>query len=265
MRRILLIIFLALAACQQAPSPQDLPTVAVLPTLTATDTEVPATDTPTASDTPLPPTMTPTPRASLVPPTATPSVTRTPSESQTPSLTPFPTQDEATAAMIATRIAAVELTPRLITLTPVPPGGNAPLQPGPQVMADIIISERQFQIALDDAVAGHPDIQQADVEFSPSGIEIELTAQAGEAFITGRVEILIQMGGDFATISIADISINAAEPPEAFVQLVSVDFFNLLVGVLDTLLVERVGDVHNLENLILTDEGMEIFLLVPES
>lgn len=264
MRRILLILILVMAACQQAPSPQDLPTVAVLPSATATHTEVPATDTPTASDTPVPPSTTPTPRSSLVPATATASATRTPNESETPSLTPFPTQDSATAAALSTRIAAVELTPRIITLTPVPPGGNAPVQSGPQVMADVIISERQFQIALDDAVGTHPDIQQADVAFSSSGLNIELTAQAGEAFITGRVQILIQVSGNFATISIADISVNAAEPPDAFVEVVTVDFFNMLVGVLESLLVERVGDIHNLENLILSDEGMEIFLLVPE-
>ncbi len=186
MRRILLMMLLILAACQQAPA-QELPTVAVL----ASPTSVPPTEPP--SETPIP---------TAVPPSATPttsptstqtaSPTTSPTETATPlppTQTPSPTQDSATAFVISTRAAAIELTPRIATLTPVPPGANAPIQNEPQVMADIIITERQFQTAVDDAVQANPAIQSAAIDFTPSGMNVELTALAGQAYVTGEVQI----------------------------------------------------------------------------
>ena len=82
LRKLLILVLLFTAACG-TPTPQGLlPTVAVLPSLTATLTDVP---TATPSATPLP-SATPSPST-----TPSPSVTPSPSQSPTPSLTPTDT------------------------------------------------------------------------------------------------------------------------------------------------------------------------------
>jgi hypothetical protein len=96
------------------------------------------------------------------------------------------------------------------------------------------------------------------------GINVELTALGGQAFITGNVFVAIEVTGSFATISIGDITVNAPEPPEAYIETVTGDFFTLMVSVLDTILTQRLGEESNLENIVLTDDAMEISLLVPE-
>ena len=254
---IFLFLAILLAACQQAPVEQ-LPTLAVLdtvsptaaenaaPSATAMPTEVKPSATMEASATPLVPTLTATSVETALVPTA------------------LPTLPQATAARLSTRVAAGDFTPHITTLTPIPPGANAPIRTTPQVMADLIISEAQFQHAVDEAVAGIDLIERADIDFVPTGINVELTALGGQAFMSGRVLVLIQLTGDFATISLGDITVNAAEPPQAFLEVVNGDFFNMMISVLDTILNERVGEGHNLENLILTDDALEVFLLVPE-
>jgi hypothetical protein len=67
-----------------------------------------------------------------------------------------------------------------------------------------------------------------------------------------------------AQITIGDITVNAPEPPEAYLETVNGDFFTLMVNVLATILKQRLGAEHNLENIVLTDAAMEITLLVPQ-
>ena len=92
-----------------------------------------------------------------------------------------------------------------------------------------------------------------------------MTALGWHAFVTGNVRILIQVTDSFATIIVDDVTVNAAEPTEAFLQTVNGDFFPMMIQVLDTLLAERVGEGHDLENIVLNDEAMQVFLLVPQS
>ena len=134
-----------------------------------------------------------------------------------------------------------------------------------QVIADVVITEAQFQEELDRQIADKSSIQSARVDFVPEGIQVELTALGGEAFIAGKVMVDIQIAGTFATISIGDIQVNAPEPPEGYVQVVSTDFFSAMISTLDSILVERLGEEHNLQNLVMTTTTMELYLLVPES
>jgi hypothetical protein len=67
-----------------------------------------------------------------------------------------------------------------------------------------------------------------------------------------------------AQITIGDITVNAPEPPEAYVELVNGDFFILMVNALDSILKQRVGAENDLENIVLTDTVMEVTLLVPQ-
>jgi hypothetical protein len=131
-------------------------------------------------------------------------------------------------------------------------------------MADVVITEQQFQDELNVQLDGIESIQRARVDFIPTGIAVELTATGGQAFITGNVIVSIQLTGSFATISLADIIVNAPEPPEAYVQTITTDFFPAMIGTLDAILARRLGEEHNLQNLVMTDTTMELFLLVPQ-
>ncbi len=252
----LLITLLLAAACQPASTETPvLPTLAVLPSLTPSDAP---TETPTETETPGPtltPSITPTPSDT---PTYTPFPTFTPTErpTQTPRVTVEPTQ-----AAVATGTAAALEAPRFSTVTP---GGSVQANATPQMVADLTITEAQFQEEVNVQMTSYAAIQRARVDFVPGGINVELTALGGQAFITGNVFVAIQVTGSFATISIGDITVNAPEPPEAYIETVTGDFFALMVNVLDTILEQRLGEEHNLENIVMTNAAMEITLLVPE-
>jgi hypothetical protein len=254
MKGFWIIIVLAgciIAACQPTvESPQTLPTLASLPSLTPGDASPEATvqaveDTSTSepTETPLPATTAPTETIEAA------------------------TEIEASpAATTAVPPVTIEIRQevRFATLTPVPQGGNQLLRTTPVVMADVVITQGDFQRAVDLALTDSETIQGAEIDFVPGGINVGLTALGGAAYITGRVQVLIQVSGSFATITIGDIQVNAAEPPEAYLEVVNGEFFGLMIQVLDSLLTERVGEGHDLENIALNDEAMEVFLLVPE-
>ncbi|MBZ0279064.1 MAG: hypothetical protein K8I60_23160, partial [Anaerolineae bacterium] len=211
------------------------------------------TDTATVTDTPAPtdtPTSTLTATATL---TATSTSTRTP----TPVFTIDPTQIVQSSAT-----AAIQEAPRFSTFTPAPPG-STPVPGTPQQIADVIVTERQFQEEVNLKIRDISSIELAQVDFVPGGIDVELTALGGEAFITGHVFISIVMTGSFAAITIGDITMDGIEPPEGYIQVVTTDFFFMMVDVLDTILKQRLGDQQDLENIVITDETMEITLLVP--
>lgn len=244
-------LLLLAAACQPTSTETPvLPTLAVLPSLTPSEV---LTATPTESETPGP-TMTPTVTLTFTP---FPTFTATPRASETPRATVEPTQ-----AAIATGTAAAQEAPRFATVTP---GGN--VQPGstPQMVADVIVTESQFQEELNRQLASYSSMQRARADFVPGGINVELTALGGQAFITGNVFVSIELTNGFATISIGEITVNAPEPPEAYVETVTGDFFALMVNVLDTILTQRVGEENDLENIVVTDTTMEITLLVPQA
>jgi hypothetical protein len=250
---VLLVLVLA-AACQPAaPTGEELPTLAVLPSVTPTAT---LTTTPAPSATP-PPTSTPT-----APPADT--ATPTPTPTSTPSPTPVFTANPTLVA-IGTATAIVEEAPRYATFTP-PPPGSTPVPGTPQQVADVVVTERQFQEEVDLKIRDIEAIELAQVDFVPGGIDVELTALGGEAFITGHVLLSIEMMGSFASITIGDISVPGLEnPPDEYIQVATSDFFIMMVDVLDLILNQRVGDQNNLENIVMTGSTMEITLLVPEN
>jgi hypothetical protein len=251
-----LLLLLLIAACQPAEPQGELPTLAVLPSTTPTDeptaTET-LTNTPFPTDTPLPtetPTDTPTPTDTLMP-------SRTPRATATTTLT-----TEPTFAAIASGTAAVQEAPRFSTLTP-PPAGTPP-PATPLVAADVIITEPQFQEEVNTRIPNIPAIETARVNFVPDGISVELTASGGEALLTGRVLVTIILTGDFATISIGDIEVNAPEAPQAYLDLVAGDFFLMILESLDSILRQRLGPDQNLQSIVVTDNAIEVMLLVPE-
>jgi hypothetical protein len=251
----LLLMFLV-AACQPNEPQGDLPTLAVLPSESPT-----ATATPTET---LTPTVTPTDTPG---PTDTPTNTPTPSDTPIPSPTPRNTATtvptgEPTSAAIATGTAAVLEAPVFSTLTLAP---DVPRPTGtPLVAADVVITEPQFQEEVNAHLADIPAIESARVNFVKDGISVELTALGGDAYITGRVLVSVLLTGDFATITIGDIQVNAPEPPQAYLDLVTGDFFIMMLDSLDKILHQRLGPEQKLKNIVVTETAIEVTLLVPE-
>ncbi len=263
MRFAALIVALALlAACQPAAPPQDeLPTLAVLPSLTPTNTLLPPS--PQAQQSGEGPGVgsSPTPEPSATPPL--PTETPLPTQTPRPSRTPTPTIEPTFAAVASATSALVEA-PRFATFTPAPPG-STPIPGGPQQMAAVTITEAQFQEEVSRLIGGYPSMQAARVDFVPDGISVELTALGGEAFISGRVFVSIVLSGDFATISLGEITVNAPEPPPAFVEMVTGDFFFMMVAALDNILKQRVGEEQDLASIAVTDTSIEVALRVPQN
>lgn len=260
---LLLLVVLLLAACQPAADDGELPTLAVLssPTPIETAEPLPSDIPPTVTDDEAAtPTSTLTPTLTRTrPPTAT--FTPRPASTATPTETPLPMNLTAQAAGTAT--ARVVEAPRLSSPTPNPSG--AVVAGGtPQLVADLVITEGQFQEEVDLAVAGIESIQSAVIDFVPDGINVELTALGGQAFITGRVFVSIELVGGFIAVIPGEITVNALEPPEAYVEVVDGEFFSMMIDVLDKILTLRLGEEHDLENIVMTDTDMAVTLLVPE-
>jgi len=252
-----LFLLIFLAACQPAAPQGELPTLAVLPSLE-----------PSAEASAMP-TLTETPENTALPsetpiPSVTPTVTNTPP----PTFPPRPTQTpvatiEPTLAANASATAAIIEAPIFSTFTPAP-GGSTVLGGTPAQLADVTITQGQFQEEVSLRLPNYPSIDRAIVDFVPGGINVELTASGGEALITGRVFVSIILTGDFATISLGEITVNAPEPPEAYVEVVTGDFFFMMVESLDAILKQRVGEEQDLESIVVTDTAMEVTLRVPQ-
>lgn len=269
---ILMAGVLVLAACQ--PTPEEdivIPTLAQLPgaetpggdnpavTAAAADATTQVVASPTQSDTP-PPTV--APRDTLTPlPTSTPRATRTPN---------------ATLAAINTATAAAIAEVRLSTLTPTattvaqaanltPADDSPPATAVPQVAADIIVTEAQFQQVIDTLVLDTAAIEQVRVNFVPGGLEVQLTAPGEEALVTGQFTVEFVPTGGVVRFDLSEPEVNMPDVPEDYIAVVNGTFVPLLIEALDIVREQRVGDESDPESIVVTDREMLITLLVPES
>lgn len=262
----LIIFMIILVACQ--PAEQDLgelPTQVVLPS---------ATNTITPSDTPAPtntPTITTTP---TITPSPTVSPTRTVQPSRTPSPRPSQTLD-STRVAIGTATAQVEEAPQFSTITPVPPGILGAVRPtstgAPEVVADVVITERQFQEEIDRLIAENENLNRAEINFVPGAVQIELTALSDGAFATGTFDVIFRLTSNsinnFVQIQTAgtfDMQ-GGLEPSEEFIQIASSDGTILVFDAFNFILNQRLGEGnHDLEFIEIGDDTMGISLFVPE-
>jgi len=268
MRNLVIIVVVAfiLAACQPGTSDSELPTLAVLPSVTATETTTPTqapSNTPEPSNTPQP--------SETAEDTATTTLTRIPSETPTPSETP-----DSTQVVIGTSTAAVLEAPRFATFTPLPPGVIAVVRPTstgtPQVVADVIITEPQFQEEMNRLVEEMDAVNRARVDFVEGAISVEITALGGEAFVTGSYAIPF----DFRGGSLNNIFIARPVSPEQYEMEgdveVSEEFLTssneatlAVYEALNFILNQRLGEGnHDLEFIQITEDVIGISLLVPE-
>lgn len=269
------LLLLGIAACQPATDEAPLPTLADLPTLEPSAT----LEEPSAT-----PTLTVTPSST---PSETPTPTRTPTETRVPTDTPEPSatlQPSATATagpqQLALTATAQQLErPVFATFTPPPPGVvvvQRPTSTGtPLVVADVVITQGQFQQALDARLAGATSVAGAQVSLQPAGVSVQLTAQTGQAFVTGTILVRFELMGDPSGLNnVLRIQPAAPEafvmqgggfPPDAFIEIAYSTLFESVVGAFDDILNARLGEGrHDLEWLRIEGGQMLISLLVPE-
>ncbi|MGJ3240267.1 MAG: hypothetical protein ACFE0Q_16290 [Anaerolineae bacterium] len=276
LRYLLIITVLIIVACQPQPSEElpDLPTIVQFPTETATSQP---SATPTLTETPLP--------------TETTTVTSNPTETPEPTHTPPPTETsiptdtlDPTQVIRGTATASVLEAPIFSTFTPIPPGALAivarPTSTGtPEVLADVIITEAQFQEEVNRLLNDLPDINQAQMSFVPEGIAYRLTADNGEGvLVTGTVTVpftfsggslnnIVTIGGGVEIVMDNEPDTTGteepAEIPEAFLVnvselvLITQESFNFILN-------QRLGEgQHDLENLSIIENRMLISLVVP--
>lgn len=280
MKRIalLVLILVFVAACQPAAQDEDaLPTLAELPSETPTDEP---TDTPEPTETP---TDTDTPE-----PTDTPTETNTPAATSTATLRPTNTPTntatvDPTVAAIGTATSVVEEAPSFATLTPAPDGENLTVRPTstgtPEIVADVIITERQFQEEVDRLLFDNTSIELADINFVPGGVEVELRALGGEAFTVGTVLYEFRLEGDESAINnfliIQPVDVDEFEMetlsdeedvPQGFVDVAYGDMILAILEAFDFILNQRLGEgQHDLEFITVTDDVIAVTLFVPES
>lgn len=281
-RRLLLclLVIVVIAACQPTPEDNTLPTVAVLPTETATNEpmETP-TQTATATETHTPTeTRTPTHTATATlteTPAPTETATHTPTLTRTPTRTPtFTSTPNVVAAAQASSTARVLEAPTLATFTPAPAGVQArPTSTGtPQVVADVVITEFQMQEDVDRLLVGKANVQSALINFTPEGIRVSTTLRTGDVFASGSFLVRFEMSQvgfeNFVIISAdspdAFVMANNLPPSDDFVGIAYQDVVPAVFGAFNDILNRRLGEGrHNLDNLFFTEDVMAVSLLVP--
>ncbi len=249
-----------LAACQPTTEPTDvLPTLAVLskatddasatPVATETievTTEITAEVTVEASATnaavPFPTeidTQTPTATRTLRPVTATNTV-------------------EPTQAAIGTATQAVLEAPRYATFTAAP-AGTLVAASNLQQVADVLITEQQFQEEVDLKLLTTPSIERAIVNFTAGAIVVQMTADG----VTGTVTIPVTLVNNLASITISSITSDQPTTPQDYIDVATGDLFVTMVNTLDQIVKQRIGAEQKLKSIAVTDSAIEVTLLVP--
>lgn len=265
MRRLLILVLITmgvLAACQTASEEEgELPTLAALPSATETLTEIPS---PTLTESPtVQPTNTPQP-------SRTPSNTPTDTPTQTPipedSATPEPTYN-VTRAFNETSTAAVEEAPVYATFTPATSGTIRISTGTPQMVADLIVNERQFQEEITRLVELRDDVESAEVDFiEEAGIAFIITAKGEDGSLSsGVLFVVVESVDGLLEIYGQPLAEEGQVLSQDFIALISGPFLvEVVVASLDDILTQRLGDVHNLESVVMTDTQMLVSLLVPQ-
>ncbi len=298
---IALTLFL-ITACGGNGDGDELPTLAPTFPPDAPATEVPPTEAEAATDTPLPPTAaettdTPAPPTDAVAPTAAaggvegqaikePNVPLAATLIGTRIAGAAPASaDDVSPVVIAalptnSRPLTAEEQPVFATLTPGLTNSSTSAGSTPQMIADVVITEAQFQEELDRFIGNSATIERAVVDFQTSSIILTMTAGVEGTSVTGDVVIGIELGGQQSDgnriigVTVSDIIVDGnsvdfedtALPPstEGFITVVNTELFGIAIQTINQILNRRVGDVNNLEILRVTDTTMEATLLVPQ-
>lgn len=264
MRRLLILALMTmglLTACQTASDESELPTLAALPSETATLTETPS---PTVTESP---TVEPTNTSQ---PSFTPSNTPTDTPTHTPippdTATPVPTYN-VTRAFVETSTAAFEEAPVYATFTPATSGTIRIATGTPQMVADLVINERQFQEEITRLVEERDDVESAEVDFiEETGMAFTIIAKGSAgASSTGVLFVIVESNDGLLEIYGQPLAQEGQVLSQDFIALISGPFLvEVVVSSLDDILTQRLGGIHNLESVVITDTEMQVSLLVPQ-
>ncbi len=249
-----------LAACQPNVTPTEtLPTVAVLG---ATATVEP-TEAETAEVTAEATVESTSEATESVSAGGLPSETAQPTQART--VTPRPVTPtntiEPTQAAIGTATQAVLEAPQYATFTAAPLGTLPPANNFKQV-ADVVITEQQFQEEVDLNLLKSNSIQSATVDFVPGAIKVQMTT-SGTTPISGTVTIPVTLVNDLASITISDITSDQQPVPQGYIDVATGDLFTLMVNTLDQIVKTRIGPQQRLKSIAVTDNTIEVMMLVP--
>lgn len=273
MKQLIMLALVALLIASCAPADDTLPTLApsvepspLPPTLTLTPSEVPPTQPPTATRTPRP-TVSATSLPTL---TLSPTATVTPTETMT-----LPPTVNVTVFAAASATAFVIERPVFVTLTPVPPGVVArPTSTGtPEVIADVVITESQFQEELSRLLTGVTGVINTQVKFEDGHVRVLLSARGTDAITSGSFAVYFDPSSkgfnNFITVQ--------ADSPDAFIMddgnpasenYVNIAFQEVMPAVFEafnTILNQRLGvGKHDLDTLVIANGTMQITLYVPK-
>lgn len=257
----LLALLMVLAACQPTTQPTEvLPTVASLPgeasnTPAATETQTEAaTITATSEAT-----------AEATEPIIEASATDTVVPSATATVTPRPVTAtstvEATQAAIGTATQAVLEAPRYATFTAAP-AGTLPADTSMHQVADVSITEQQFQEEVNLRLLSSTSILSATVDLVPGSIVVAMTIN-GATPISGTVTIPVTLENNLASITISDITSDQQPVPQAFIDVATGDLFVMMVDTLDKIVTGRIGKEQKLKSIAVTDSSIDVLMLVP--
>lgn len=248
---------LILAACQPTTQPTE-----VLPTLAS----LAGSSTPEATAS-VEPTTEATVEATRAPVESTIAVTptNTVEPSQAATVTPRPVTAthtvEPTQAAIGTATQAILEAPRYATFTPAP-AGTLPPNPNLNRVADVSITEPQFQEEIDQRLLSSTTIQSATVDFVPGAIVVSMTI-SGTVPVSGKVTIPVTLENNLASITISDITSDQQPVPQGFIDVATSDLFVMMVDTLDKIVTARIGKQQKLKSIAVTDTSIDVVMLVP--
>jgi hypothetical protein len=189
----------------------------------------------------------------------------TPQPTSTATLTPRPMTStptvEPTQAAIGTATQAVLEQPAYATFTAAPAGTLPPSSSFKQV-ADVSITEQQFQEEVNLKLLTTQTIQSAVVDFVPGAIKVQMTT-SGASPVSGTVTIPVTLVNDLASITISDIQTDQQPPPQSYIDVATGDLFVMMVNTLDTIVKARIGPQQKLKSIAVTDSAIEVMMLVP--
>ncbi len=262
----LLTLILMLAACQPSTNPTEvLPTVAALPN--SSTAEVTAESTATEAKTAEVTSEVTAQQTAEVTEAALPGIlpSDTPQPTSTATVTPRPMTAtptvEPTQAAIGTATQAILERPSYATFTAAPAGTLPPASNFKQV-ADVTITEEQFQEEVNLKLLSTQTIQSAVVDFVPGAIKVQMTT-SGATPISGTVTIPVTLVNDLASITISDIQTDQQPTPQSYIDVATGDLFVMMINMLDTIVKARIGPQQKLKSIAVTDSAIEVMMLVP--
>jgi len=156
----------------------------------------------------------------------------------------------------------------------VPAGANArPTSTGaPQVIADVVITERQYEEEVTLLLQDSTTIRTVEIGITPEGVRVTISALAGDAVTTGSFFVRFTLSdnelNNFITVQADPPSLFSMNgnivPSDAFVEVAYNEVVPAVFEAFDVILNQRLGTgEHDLDGIRFVAGQIDISLLVP--